>query len=245
MPLPTQRELLRLFIPLALSGIFFLLASSAVNAALARAAEPALALAAFGVVRSLSQPFLSPLYGLRQAVTALARDRQMLGILARWNLILGGGSTLILMLVCLPFIYRPLVEGILGIPPRIAQDGLPVLIVLVFSPLLIIGRGYYQGILVRYGQAVPVSLGALAYLAVTTGAVIVGVIWMPAEGALMAASALFLGQIAYLVVVWKPCGSIIRNTIPAQDLTLQSHQRQKGYVFYSSCRWRFPPCFWR
>ncbi len=232
MKLPTQRQLLRLFIPLALSGIFFPLASTIVNAALARAVDPVLALAAFSVVRGLSQPFLSPLYGLRQVVTALARDRQMLRMLGRWNLILGGACTLILLFVCLPFIYQPLVEKILNIPPPIAHAGVPVLLVTVLSPLLIIGRGYYQGILVRYGQSVPVSLGALAYLVIAVGAMIIGIAWMPTSGALVGVGALCLGQVAYLVVVWKPCIPVIREQIPATDSTLAAHQRRDNYVLY-------------
>ena len=45
---PSQRELFALFLPLALSGLFYPLASPVVNAALARTADPELALAGAG-----------------------------------------------------------------------------------------------------------------------------------------------------------------------------------------------------
>ena len=70
---PSQRELFTLFLPLALSGLFYPLASPIVNAALARTSTPELALAAFAVARSLSNPLISPLHGMRQVVTALVR----------------------------------------------------------------------------------------------------------------------------------------------------------------------------
>jgi len=73
---PSQRELFSLFLPLALSGLFYPLASPVINAALARSATPELALAAFAIARSLSNPLISPLHGLRQVITALVYDRK-------------------------------------------------------------------------------------------------------------------------------------------------------------------------
>lgn len=74
---PSQRELFTLFLPLALGSLFYPLASPVVNAALARTADPELALAIYAVARGLSNPLISPLHGMRQVVTALVHDQAL------------------------------------------------------------------------------------------------------------------------------------------------------------------------
>ena len=103
---PTQRELLRLFIPLALSGVFFPLARPIINAALARSLTPDLSLASFAVALSLTMPIIAPLFGLRQVATALSSDKDMLRRIRTLSLFLGGLSTCILLILSLPQVYQ-------------------------------------------------------------------------------------------------------------------------------------------
>ncbi|MEE3259595.1 MAG: hypothetical protein VX293_10340, partial [Candidatus Latescibacterota bacterium] len=88
--------------PLALSGFFYPLAAPIVNAALARTPTPELALAAFAIARSLSNPLISPLHGMHQVVTALVRDQEMCGHLRHWALIFGGTGTGIILIASWP-----------------------------------------------------------------------------------------------------------------------------------------------
>lgn len=231
-PPPTQRELFALFLPLALSGIFFPLASPVINAALARTAAPALALAAYGVARSLSNSFLSPLYGLRQMTTALVRDREMARHVRNCSWALGGVSAGCLLLVCVPSLYHPLVERLLGIPGKIARTGWPVLVVMACFPLLVVGRGYCQGILVKYGKAGPVGVGALGYLAGTAIIMWTGVYWTEMEGALLAGLALGGGQVIYLLLVWWPTRELFRQRIPESSDEVEERQKSGKYVFF-------------
>jgi hypothetical protein len=229
---PTQRQLFSLFLPLALSGIFFPLAPPVINAALARTAAPIVALAAYGLVRSLSHPMISPLFSLRQITTALARDRDMLRHIRNCSGLMSGASSVLILVCCLPLVYRPLVEEIMGIPAEIARVGLPVLIVMAATPLLVVGRGYFQGILVHYGKAGPIGTGALAYL---VGAAIImwaGVLWTDVEGALLAALALCGGQVAYLLLVWQPSRFLLRERIPERSDEVEEGQRSVRYIFF-------------
>lgn len=226
---PSQRELFVLFIPLALSGVLYPLASPVINAALARSATPELALAAFAVARSLSNPLISPLHGLRQVITALVRDQQMLGHMRYWSLILGGAGTGILLVASWPPFFRLLAGGLMGIPADIVAIGPPVLAVMAFSSALAVSRGYYQGILVRYNRAGPVGTGALGYLLGTAACVGAGLMWWDLEGALLGALALFVGQVVYLFIVWRPTRTI---AIPAYSDEVKPEQRSNRYVFY-------------
>jgi len=199
MPVPTQRELHTLFIPLALSGILFPLASPVINACLARTPDPATALAAYSVTLSVTSPLLFPLFGLRQIATALAVDRDMLQRLTRLTLLLSGGVTALLLVAAVPPVFRALVGRMMGIPESIVAIGAPVMAVMAFFPLLAVGRGFFQGVLVHYGRPGPIGTGALVYLLGTSAAMLAGVAFTRMEGALLAALALFFGQAVYLV----------------------------------------------
>ena len=217
---PSQRELFRLFLPLALSGVFFPLAAPVVNAALARTAEPEVALAAYAVGRGLSNALVSPLFSLRQVTTALARDRRILATIRRWSALLAVGATAVLLVGCLPPLYRLVVPGLMGIPERIASVAWPVLGVLAVSPLMVVGRGYFQGILVRYDRSGPIGTGALLYVAGTALLLVLGTRFSSIEGALLAALALLGGQVLYMAAVWPPCLRVVRERVPARDADL-------------------------
>ncbi|MDP6042730.1 MAG: hypothetical protein QGG64_29545 [Candidatus Latescibacteria bacterium] len=228
---PTQRDLFRLFLPLALSGIFFTLARPLINAALARTQNPELALAALGVAMSITMPLMSPLFSLRQVATALVADQDMLKRIRYLSLILGSGSTALLLILSIPQIYAETVVQWMGIPESIAAIGPPILFVLALCPLLGVGRGYYQGILVHYNKAGPIGTGALAYLAGIAIILFIGITWVKIEGALLAATASFVGQGLYLIVVGLPSLPIIRNQIPHRSDTIPDEHRTNRYLF--------------
>lgn len=229
-PHPTQRELIRLFIPLALSGIFFPLARPLINAALARSENPEWALAAFAVALSVTMPIMSPLFGLRQVTTALSTDKDMLNRIRTLTLSLGGLSTFLLLILCIPPIYSFFVEDIMAIPSQIAIIGAPVLLVLAITPILGVGRGYYQGILVHYKKAGPIGTGALFYV-VSIGVVLfIGSRFLSIEGALLAAIALLIGQVFYVLIVALPTFPIIQNKMPALSKAVPDHNRSNKYL---------------
>jgi hypothetical protein len=227
---PTQRQLLRQFIPLALSGIFFPLVPPIINAALARTPEPALALAAMGLARSLSQPFLSPLFSLRQVTTALVQDRDMLSHVRGSSLVLSGTATGLMLLLCLPPVYDAVVTGGMGSPGDVARVAWPAVLVAATTPMLGVGRGYYQGVLVHYGRTAPIGLGALGYLVGAAMVIWPGVLLTEINGALLAALALFWGQVVSLAMVWWPARHIIHTRIPERSPRVQDSQRSLRYV---------------
>ena len=228
--IPTQRELFRLFVPLALSGIFFPLARPIINAALARSANPELALAAFAVALSVTMPLMSPLFGLRQVATALSSDKDMLARIRTLTVALGSVSTVLLLCLCLPPIYDFIVIQSMAIPPNVAEIGAPVLFIFALSPLLSVGRGYYQGILVHYQKAGPIGTGALFYVLGIGATIIVGNLFWGPEGALLAAIASVVGQAIYLAIVAFPSLRIIRAKIPEQTVDIPDHHRNYRYL---------------
>ena len=224
-PSVSQRELWRLFFPLAMSGIFFPLSRPISNAAIARTKSPALALATSSITMSITMPFIAPLFGLKQVVTALAVDREMLRRLARLTLSLSGLSTVLLLVVAIPPVFRYTATVVMGVPLDIATLGTPIMFVMATLPVFSVGRGYYQGILVHYGNAAPIGYGALAYLFGVAITVFITALALGMEGALAATVAMLVGSVFYLLVVWWPCRSLFANRIPAFNASLAPGDR--------------------
>ncbi len=227
---PTQSELIKLFVPLALSGIFFPLARPMINAGLARSENPEWALAAFAVALSITMPIMSPLFGLRQVATALSTDKDMLGRIRTLTLSLGGLATVLLLILCIPPIYSFFVVNIMAIPHQVAQIGYPVLLVLALTPILGVGRGYYQGILVHYKKAGPIGTGALFYVISIGLTLFLGDLFFSIEGALLAAIASLIGQIFYVLIVAIPTIPIIQNQMPALSNSVPNQNRTNRFL---------------
>ena len=226
----SQRALLKLFAPLAMSGIFFPLARPVVNAAIARSDDPTLALAAYSVVFSLTIPLLSPLFGLRQIVTSLAVDRDMIRRLGVLTLVLSAIATLPLLVAAIPSVYLWITNGILGVPEEIALVGPPAMLVLTTAPIVNVARGYYQGILVKYGRANAIGFGALLYLVVSVLIAFPMISIFRIEGALTATVAFTVGSIAYAFVVWVPYRKVRTDLVPEKDASFEDEKRSQKFI---------------
>tara|TARA_Y100000588_G_scaffold389812_1_gene493575 strand:+ start:4328 stop:5641 length:1314 start_codon:yes stop_codon:yes gene_type:complete len=221
----SQRELWRLFFPLAMSGIFFPLSRPISNGAIARTSSPMLSLAASSVTMGVAMPFIAPLFGLKQVVTALAVDRELLRRLARLTLSLSGLSTFLLLILAIPPVFRYAARVVMGVPADVVELGIPAMFVMAALPVFSVGRGYYQGILVHYGNATPIGYGALANLLGASIAVFVAAIVLEMEGALSTAIAMLFGSVLYLVVVWWPCKPLFAHRIPRTHSSVAPDKR--------------------
>jgi hypothetical protein len=229
---PTQRELLRLFTPLALSGIFFPLARPIINAALARSENAELALAAFAIAMSVTMPVISPLFGLRQVSTALSSDKDMLRRIRNLTLVLGTLSTVLLLFLSVPQIYVFTVVQIMGIPSEVAKIGAPIFLVFALTPLLSVGRGYYQGILVHYKKAGAIGAGALLYVLGIGATLLLGDLFFNIESGLLAAIASLVGQAFYVLVVALPAIQIIRSQMTERSESIPDKNRTNRYLLF-------------
>jgi hypothetical protein len=229
---PSQRALFSQVLPLALSGIFYPLGAPIISAALARTQEPELALAAYSVAFSIAALISSAMWGIRQLTNTFGSDRQMLRLVGRLALILSSIAVGIILLGCVPVISRFVLDGVMGIPPAIGRLVPPALLVMALNPYLSVGRGFYQGVLVRFGRPGPIAVGAAGYLVSVAAVMLWGVLWSDLPGALLAALAMMVGQLVYFVVCWWPCRTIIQARIPAADPGIAPQQRSGNYLLF-------------
>ena len=228
--LPDQKRLWRQFGPLAISGLFFPIARPLINATLSRTEDPAVALAAYSVTLGLTFPVMSALFGLRQIATALCVDRDMTQRLSRMTFVLGSGSTLILLCLSIPAIYRTLVGDLMGIPAEITRIGPPILTILAISTLPSIWRGFHQGILVHYGRTRPIGTAAVFYLVAVVITIVSGTALTLTHGAVLAAIATLMGQLANWFFVRRPSLRVIDQRIPNRDPKFDDTNRSFAYI---------------
>jgi hypothetical protein len=175
------------------------------SAFVARMPDPAVQLAAWGVVFALSTLIQAPSTSLLPTGTALARDVPSFRSLARY----AGGILLVLTLVHLLVAATPLygvvVRGAMGVPEEVAQQGRLALLTMLPWSFGTGVRRFLQGVMIRHGRPRVVIIGSMLRLAVGAAVMAVGsaASWLP--GARLAAFAIIvavLTEMAYNVLMF-------------------------------------------
>lgn len=162
-------------------------------AIIARLADPAHNLAAYGVAYAFALLVEAPVIMLMSASTALVADVHSYRRLRNFANTLNAGATALLVLVLAPPAYNALMTGLLGLPVDVARLTRGALWLLLPWPAAIGYRRFYQGLLIRAGRTRAVAVGTVLRLAgmATTGFVLYGYFALP--GAWVGAAALSAG----------------------------------------------------
>ena len=205
---PSYRELWKFSWPIMImqtaeSGVIF-----TVNLFLGRLARPELALAASGLLDSLMRVLLSPLRNVIQTVQTLVRFRRDVSVVVTFTAIVGGGFAGMMLLFHLERVRTFALEGVMGLPPHMAQYVAPAL---GFGFLLAIAMAcasLARGLLIAAKRTGAIAIasgvrllmvgaigGAAILLGVTNGALI-GMYAL--IGAFFAESAVLLARLLWL-----------------------------------------------
>jgi len=212
----TRRRIFALWLPLAVSFTLMMLEGPSVQAAIARVANPARNLAAFGLVLSISLIIESPVIMLISTAIALVKDTQSYRALRNFTLMLIGSLTLLTALISWTPLYDLVVTGILGIPEDISATARPALRIMLLWTAAIGWRRLYQGLLVRHGKTARVSYGTAIRLVSAIGTAIVLVRWSSLSGAEIGAWALMVGVIAEAIATYLFALPVVRRAYLTQ-----------------------------
>lgn len=158
----TQGRILRLWFPLALSWLCMAIELPFITAVMGRMANAEVQLAAVGTIAfPLALLIEGPVVMLLSASTALCKDRATFRRVRRYAWVMGVGLSGLHALVCLPWIYEPLVGQVIGAPANILRAGHPALWALVPWTAAIAYRRFHQGILIRAERGKHVTQGTL------------------------------------------------------------------------------------
>jgi len=192
----TGRTIFRFWAPLALTWLMMAVEGPYLAALMARLPHPKANLAAYGVAFVLAMLFESPIIMMLSAATALATGGESTRRLWNFDVLLAAGSTSLMALLALPWVFPPFAVRMLGLPADVASLAHRALVVLLPWPMAIGLRRFYNGVVIRSGLTRLVTAGTVVRLAVMGAAMVFFGRVLGLDGAVAGAAALSSGVVA-------------------------------------------------
>ncbi len=190
------RRILSFWAPLAATWLMMAVEGPYVAAIIARLADPAVNLAAYGVAFSLAFIAEAPIIMVRTASNALVADRASFLKLRRFVYALNGLLSGTIVVAVVPPLFRFVTDRLMGLPPDVAHLTHVSTALLVPWPAAIGYRRFYQGILVRHHMPRRVAYGTVVRLVSMSVAAVVLALIAPIPGACIGSLALLTGVVA-------------------------------------------------
>ena len=150
-------------------------------------------LGAYGVAFALAILIEAPVIMLMSAATSLVKDRISYLKMRNFSRGLILGTTLLLLIVLVPGVYRWLTETLLQLPAEVADLTYGALWFFLPWPSAIGYRRFLQGVLIRAGKTRLVAMGTLIRLLAMTVAALLGYLLLDIPGAWVGGLALGAG----------------------------------------------------
>jgi len=197
-------------------------------AIIARLPNPTFNLAAYGVAFALAILIEAPVIMLMSAATSLVRDRESYVKLRNFSRGLAAGTTVLLLLVLLPPVYRWLTGTLMGLPREVADITHGALWFFLPWPAAIAYRRFLQGVLIRSGKTKLVAYGTVLRLVGMTAAALVGYFLLDMPGAWVGAFALGAGVTVEAVAARFMAAPTVRALL-AGEMDDEGPGRDIGY----------------
>lgn len=207
----TQRQILLFWAPLAATWLMIATEGPFLAAVIARLPEPTYNLAAHGVAFAFAVLIEAPVIMLMSAATALVEDRDSLRRLRRFSYALNLGTTLLLLAVLVPPVYRFVMLTLVGLPEEVARITYGALWLYLPWPAAIGYRRFLQGVMVRAGRTRLVAYGTVLRLTAMAGGALTGALLLDIPGAWVGALALSCGVVGEALAVRLMAGSTLRE----------------------------------
>ncbi|HIA98947.1 MAG TPA: hypothetical protein EYO91_01125 [Gemmatimonadetes bacterium] len=189
----TQRTIALFWAPLAATWVMMAAEGPFLAAMIARMPGPEFNLGAYGVAFALAILIEAPVIMLMSAATSLVKDRISYLKMRNFSRGLILGTTLLLLIVLVPGVYRWLTETLLQLPAEVADLTYGALWFFLPWPSAIGYRRFLQGVLIRAGKTRLVAMGTLIRLLAMTVAALLGYLLLDIPGAWVGGLALGTG----------------------------------------------------
>lgn len=208
----SPRAILIFWIPLALQWVMMALEGPFLAAVIARLADPAFNLAAYGVAFAFAILVESPVIMLMSASTALVEDRHSYLKLRRFALALNLLSTGLLLVMLIPAVYRVVMLELVGLPEPVAELAYGALWLLLPWPAAIGYRRFLHGLLIRSGRTRRVAYGTgIRLLGMAATALLLAGTGIP--GVWVGAAALSAGVVVEALVARGMAAEVVRGLL--------------------------------
>ncbi len=225
----SQGRIVRAWWPLAASWMLMGLELPAVSAFVARLPEPAINLAAYGVVFALSMIIEAPIIMLLAASTALSKDWD--SYLKGYRFMMNAGALLTTLHITIAFtpLYYLVMENLIGAPQQIIEPARIGLMIMTPWTWSIAYRRFHQGVLIRFGRSNIVGLGTVVRLSANLVVLSIGYLLGTVPGIIVATSAVSMGVMSEAFFVGlrvRPILKRLHQIAPDGDpLTLRAFLR--------------------
>lgn len=229
----SMQRILRTWWPLAASWLLMSAETPALTAVIARLANPAINLAAYGgVVFPLALIVESPIIMLLAASTALCKDMASYTLVRRYMLIASAFLTLLHILIAFTPLYYVVVQGILGVPDEIVEPARVGLMIMTPWTGSIAYRRFNQGVLIRFGRSQTVGIGTIIRLS-ANGLVLLAGYWTGSiPGIVLAATALATGVICEAIYTGKVVRPVVAGELSRAKPVEPALTWQAFFAFY-------------
>lgn len=205
---------LRQWWPLTAGWLLMTAELTVFTALVARMQQPEVQLAAWGIVFALATLVQSPSTALLPTSTALARDRAAFRALSRYAYAVIGTLTAVHAAIVLTPLYDVIVTGVMDVPDAAAAAARPALFIMLPWTLGTGMRRFLQGVMIRFGHARIVILGASLRLGLGSAIMLVGSSrdWLP--GAQLAAVAIIVAVLSEMLYTRLRFTQVVRGRLP-------------------------------
>lgn len=216
-----MRRIVRTWWPLAASWMLMAAEIPALSAVVARLAEPAINLAAYGgVVFPLALIIESPILMLLSASTALSRDWTSYRKVWRFMMTAGALLTGLHALVAFTPLYYLIVRSLLGVPEAIVAPARLGLMIMLPWTWAIAYRRTHQGVLIRFGHSKAVGVGTAVRLTADALVLALGYVIGTLPGIAVAAAAAATGVVSEAIYIGWAVRPVLRDQLrPAADVS--------------------------
>ncbi len=185
-----------------------------VGAVIARLADPTVHLAALGgIVFPLALIIEAPIIMLLAASTALSKDRGAYRLIYRFMMVAGLLLSVLHALLAFTPLYDLLIVGLLRPPAEVVEPARWGLMVMLPFTWSIAYRRFHQGLLIRHGRSLSVSVGTLIrLLAIVSG--ITGGLVIGAPGIVVGTLGIAAGVLTEAAFIGWRVRPIVRGELP-------------------------------
>jgi len=205
----------------------------AISAIVARLADPAIHLAAYGgIVFPLSLLIESPIIMLLAASTALSKDWASYRRLRGFMLALSLSLTLLHVTVAFTPLYYVIAERLIHAPAEIVEPARLGLMVMLPWTWSIAYRRFNQGVLIRFGHSLAVGLGTLIRLLADGLVLAIGYL-LDSTGIIVASGATIAGVLSEALYVGLVVRPVLREQVrsaPPVEPVLSFRALLKFYI---------------
>lgn len=185
-------------------------------AVIARLPDPTFNLAAYGVAFALAILIEAPVIMLMSASASIVKDRISFVKLRNFSRGLSFGTTLLLMGVLTPPVYRFLMMSLMGVPEQVADITYGALWFFLPWPSAIGYRRFLQGVLIRAGKTKLVAYGTVIRLVAMVGSALVGYFVLDMPGAWVGGLALGAGVTVEAIAARFMAASTVRSILAGE-----------------------------